>query len=112
MPITITLHRFEGCKISLCTETLEKLEDKLRNFLINECLDDFTIEDSYTGNELSSDGGEEEEIYECEHCNAEFSKSEILYRDFGGEIGEITFCPHCKEATRLICVTGVGTKNE
>ena len=54
MPITITLDRFEGCKTPLCTGTLEKLEDKLRQFLINECFDDFTIEDSYTGNELSS----------------------------------------------------------
>ena len=53
----------------------------------------------------------EEDIYECEHCNAEFSKSEILYRDFGGEIGGITFCPHCKEETKLICVTGVDKKN-
>ena len=34
-------------------------------------------------------------------CNAEFRKSEILYREFGGEIGEIAFCPHCKEETKL-----------
>ena len=53
MPITITLDRFEGCKTPLCTETLEKLEDKLRQFLINECFDDFTIEDTYTGNEVT-----------------------------------------------------------
>ena len=49
----------------------------------------------------------EEDIYECEHCNAEFRESEILRRDFGGETGGITFCPRCKEATKLICVTGV-----
>ena len=108
MPITITLDRFEGGKTSLCTEILEKLEDKLRMFLISECFDDFTIEDSYTGNELSSYIEEEEDIYECEHCNAEFREGEILRRDFGGETGGITFCPRCKEETKLICVTGVG----
>ena len=48
-----------------------------------------------------------EDIYECEHCNAEFRESQILRRDFGGETGGITFCPYCKEATKLICVTGV-----
>ena len=47
----------------------------------------------------------EEDIYECEHCNAEFGESEILRRDFGGETGGITFCPRCKQATKLICVT-------
>ena len=41
------------------TEPLERLEDKLRDFLIRECPYDFTIHDSYTGNELSSDGGED-----------------------------------------------------
>lgn len=241
MAITITLNRFEGCKTPLCTETLEELEDKLRQLLINECFDDFTIEDSYTGNELSSyidpedkgpgdvsydeegfvieedikrlqpelerqaelvfkctvcgvewlddpefasagkgnvvrslceecrkegyaltatdtgkiiatKGGEqeqeeldaierpfsqarveaccestetmmedaqqplaniraevrkahEEDIYECEYCNEEFKESEIILRDYGGEIGTIAFCPHCKQATKLICVT-------
>ena len=57
MPITITLHRFENPQ---SMETLEELEDKLRMFLINECFDDFTIENSYTGNELSSYIEEEE----------------------------------------------------
>lgn len=47
----------------------------------------------------------EEDIYECEHCNAEFAESKILYRDFGGETGVIAFCPHCKEETKLICIT-------
>ena len=50
---------------------------------------------------------DEEDIYECEHCNAEFRESEILYREYGGEIGGIAFCPRCKEETKLICVTGV-----
>ena len=58
MPITITLHRFETPQ---SMETLENLEDKLRDFLISECFDDFTIENSYTGNTTTSDGGEEEE---------------------------------------------------
>ena len=52
-----------------------------------------------------------EDIYECEHCNAEFRKSEILYLKRGGEMGTIAFCPRCKQATKLICVTGVGKKN-
>ena len=71
MPITITLHRFEGGKTLQSTETLEKLEDKLKYFLINECFDDFTIEDSYTGNELSSDGDEDEE----EEFNDDFHRT-------------------------------------
>ena len=50
---------------------------------------------------------EEEDIYECEHCNAEFRKSEILYRQYGGEVGTIAFCPRCKEETKLICVSEV-----
>lgn len=53
----------------------------------------------------------EEDIYECEHCNAEFRKSEILYRKHGSEIGTIAFCPRCKQATKLICVTDVGKKS-
>lgn len=48
-----------------------------------------------------------ENIYECEHCNAEFKESEILYRHYGGGVGIIAFCPRCKQATKLICVTGV-----
>ena len=48
---------------------------------------------------------QEEDIYECEHCNATFPKSAILYREYGGEIGGITFCPRCKEETKLICVS-------
>ncbi len=47
----------------------------------------------------------EEDIYECEHCGAVFRKSEVLERDFGGEIGGITYCPQCREATKLICVS-------
>lgn len=54
MPITIILDRFEENQTLQSTMTLEDLEDKLRQFLINECFGDFTIEDSYTGNELSS----------------------------------------------------------
>ena len=53
----------------------------------------------------------EEDIYECEHCNAEFRESEILYREYGGEIGGITFCPRCKEETKLICITDI-TENK
>ena len=49
----------------------------------------------------------EEDLYECEHCNAVFPKSEILYREYGSEIRTIAFCPRCKEATKLICVTEV-----
>ena len=49
----------------------------------------------------------EEDIYECEHCNAEFKESEILYHEYCGEMGTIIFCPRCKQATKLICVTGV-----
>ena len=48
---------------------------------------------------------EEDDIYECEHCNAEFKASEILYHKYGGEIGTIAFCPRCYQATKLICVT-------
>lgn len=48
---------------------------------------------------------EEDDIYECEHCNAEFKASEILYHKYGGEIGTIAFCPRCFQATKLICVT-------
>ena len=48
---------------------------------------------------------EEDNIYECEHCNAEFKASEILYHKYGGEIGTIAFCPQCFQATKLICVT-------
>lgn len=47
----------------------------------------------------------EEDIYECEHCNMEFKETEILYRNYGGEIGAIAFCPRCKEETKLICVS-------
>lgn len=53
----------------------------------------------------------EENIYECEHCNAEFKESEILYRQYGGGIGIIAFCPRCKKETKLICVIRVGKKS-
>ena len=204
MPITIILDRFEGNQTLQSTMTLEDLEDKLRQFLINECFDDFTIKDSYTGNELSSyidpedkgpgdvsydeegfviersvtpkewtaycdkcgkpfnpkdavkipyheypdasvsheevspccgtgfsdrpkedveqeelDAGErpvsqakvekesEEDIYECEHCNAEFKGSETLYLKRRNETGTIAFCPRCKQATKLIYVSDI-----
>ena len=51
---------------------------------------------------------DEEDIYECEHCNAEFRESEILYLKRGDEMGKIAFCPRCKQAIKLTCVTGVG----
>jgi len=49
----------------------------------------------------------EEDIYECEYCNAEFRASEILYRDYGGEVGKLSFCPRCKQMTELICISEV-----
>jgi len=49
----------------------------------------------------------DEDVYQCEHCGEKFRKSEILYREYGGEIGRIAYCPRCREATKLICVSGM-----
>jgi len=66
MPIEIFLHTFkDGGEKSkkgyhpMDMEIIEKLEDKLRDFLIHECPYDFTIEDSYTGNRIKPHGGED-----------------------------------------------------
>ena len=53
MPIKIILsgeHTWDA-------ERLERFEDKLRDFLIGEFVEGFTIEDEYTGNSLSPYGG-------------------------------------------------------
>lgn len=33
----------------------------------------------------------------CLSCGKPYDSWEVLTRDFGGEIGVVTFCPHCKE---------------
>jgi len=73
--IEIFLHRFDKGHTLTDTEILEQLEDKLRDLLISEGFDDFTILDSYTGNRTRPHGGEED-IYECENCNANFKESD------------------------------------
>ena len=40
-------------------EFLERFENKLRTFLKDELTDGFVIEDSYTGNTLSPEGGKD-----------------------------------------------------
>lgn len=57
--IEIFLHRFDRGHIPTDTEIIEQLEDKLRDFLISEGFDDFTIHDSYTGNRITPHGGED-----------------------------------------------------
>jgi len=61
----------------------------------------------------NAQGGEREikepvEIYECESCHELFSTWEVLWKDFGGEIGNVAFCPHCKEETDLILIAREG----
>jgi len=41
-------------------EILERLEDKIRDLLKKELVEGFRIEDDYTGNSLSPDGGTED----------------------------------------------------
>ena len=58
MPIEIFLHRFDKGHTPTDTESLEQLEDKLRDFLISEGFDDITIHDSYTGNVIRRQNNE------------------------------------------------------
>ena len=67
MPIEVFLHRFDKGHTPTDTEALEQLEDKLRDFLISEGFNDFTIHDSYTGNTTTPHGGEEEEFNDDFH---------------------------------------------
>lgn len=35
--------------------------------------------------------------HKCKSCGREYDSWEVLWRDFGGEIGGVTYCPCCKE---------------
>ena len=40
---------------------------------------------------------EERKEHICESCGKPYDSWEVLKRNFGGEVGGVTFCPHCKE---------------
>ena len=60
MPIEIFLNEFVRCEGPYQDRlSLEKLEDDLRDFLLEKGCKDFIIEDSYAGNTTTPHGGED-----------------------------------------------------
>lgn len=103
-----------GVTIDECREMCETCEEEIRNEQEQEELD--AIERPASQAQVEKDEtlirdaqqplaniraevrkASEEDIYECEHCNAEFRESEILRRDFGGELNAQSAAVKCKD---------------